>query len=194
MPIYRRDYVDNSIFKELMDKYPIRESDKGVKYKQKLEYLTFETEFIGDPILKVLTNQYGFAVIAIIFYLRTEMCKNGWKVRMDNAIYYDALIDNCSHACNINTDMTREILQKLIEHHLMYVVKDESVEAGVWLTCTQQIYNYEMACNNRQGARARQAKKRQAEQNQTEMVQEKPETPAPLDNPFGLDDIEPLFQ
>lgn len=192
MPIYKRDYINNSILKELNEKYPKKESEKGVRYKQKLEYLTFEIEFITEPILKTMTNQYGFSVIAIIFYLRTEMCRNGWKVRMDKNIYYDALIDNCSHACNLNPKLTMEILQKLIENRMMYVVQDETIEEGVWLTCTQQVYNYEMACNNRQGARQRQAKKRLNDKDINEGTIEKTEINNqpfgnPIDeNPFGL--------
>ena len=163
MAIVKKTYIDNSIFKELAEKYPLQEAGNGVKYKQKLDYITFETDFLQEPVLRVLKNQYGFEVIAVIFYLRTEMCKNGWKVRVDKGIYYDVLVDDCSHCCNINQQLTDEIIQKLIEMKLMYEVCDTEVEEGVWLTCPQQIYNYEMACNNRQQSRKRQANHRARE-------------------------------
>lgn len=187
MPITKRSSIDNSILQELKEKYPIEEAENGVRYKQKLEYLTFETDFLSDPVLRTLNSQYGFAVIAVIFFLRTEMCKNGWKVRIDENLYYNALVDDCSYFCGINQQTTHDIIQQLIQRRLMYVVQDSSIEEGVWLTCIQQVYNYEMACNNRQGARRRQAKKRKEEQNMKEQLNDIIDNPfgLPVENPFG---------
>ena len=46
MSIKKRTYIDNSIFKELNAKYPPLDADNCVAYKQKLDYLTFETDFM----------------------------------------------------------------------------------------------------------------------------------------------------
>ena len=50
----------------------------------------------------------------------------------------------------------------------MYVVHDESVEKGKFLTCPQQIYNYEMACQKRQSSRERQKRLRAKKSGLTE--------------------------
>ena len=216
MAITKKNFIDNSIFKELEEKYPPVESENGVAYKQKLDYLTFETDFLTSPTIRMLRNQHGAVVIAVIFYLRTEMCKNGWNVRVDEGMYYQTLVQDCSYYCNLDIGITNQIIHDLVNNHEMYVVHDESVEEGKFLTCPQQIYNYEMACQKRQSSRERQKRLRakrteQSEQNRTldlELNQKKEEMPVKecqagnveqqdvddksvienveLDNPFGI--------
>lgn len=160
MSIKKRTYIDNSIFKELNAKYPPLDADNGVAYKQKLDYLTFETNFMKNAALRMLIQNYGHGVISIIFYLRTAMCENGWKIRIDDT-YYKFMVRDCSYACNIDTTITEQIIQELINSRFFYVVQDNEVEDGVWMTCIQQVYNYEMACNNRQQSRKRKSKSRE---------------------------------
>ena len=66
MAITKKNFIDNSIFKELEEKYPPVESENGVAYKQKLDYLTFETDFLTSPTIRMLRNQHGAVVIAVI--------------------------------------------------------------------------------------------------------------------------------
>ena len=160
MAIMKKTNIDNSIFKELNEKYPPVESENGVAYKQKLEYITFEIDFLSDPIIRSLRNEYGAVVIAVIFYLRAEMCKNGWKVRVDEGEYYNMLVQDCSYVCNIDVNQANNIIHDLVKRRVMYIVQDASVEEGRWMTCVQQLYNFEMASNNRKSARERQAKRR----------------------------------
>lgn len=159
MAIIKRDFIDNSIFQELTQKYPPLDAKNGVAYKQKLDYLTFETDFMTDAKLRKLRNKYGNDIVAIIFFLRAEMCNYGWKIRIDDE-YYDSLTDDCSHLCNVEKNTVINALNDLVTEQMFFVVKDESVENGSWLTCPQQIYNYEMACNNRKLSRTRKAKSR----------------------------------
>lgn len=67
MAVVKKSYIDNSILRELKEKYPPIENDNGVAYKQKLEYITFEIDFLSDPIIRGMRNKYGAVVIAIIF-------------------------------------------------------------------------------------------------------------------------------
>lgn len=166
MPIIKKTTIDNTIFKELNDKYPPVSAENGVTYKQKLEYLTFETDFMTDTNLRKLRKKHGNDIIAVIFYLRTKMCDDGWKVRADGDDY-NYLIGDCAYNCGIGENVVNAMIQDLIQSQFFFSVKDESLEGSVWLTCPQQVYNYEMACNNRQLSRARNAKKRarQAGQN-----------------------------
>lgn len=168
MAITKKNFIDNSIFKELEEKYPPVESENGVAYKQKLDYLTFETDFLTSPTIRMLRNQHGAVVIAVIFYLRTEMCKNGWNVRVDEGMYYQTLVQDCSYYCNLDISITNQIIHDLVNNHEMYVVHDESVEKGKFLTCPQQIYNYEMACQKRQSSRERQKRLRAKKSGLTE--------------------------
>lgn len=168
MAIAKKNFIDNSIFKELEEKYPPVESENGVAYKQKLDYLTFETDFLTSPTIRMLRNQHGAVVIAVIFYLRTEMCKNGWNVRVDEGMYYQTLVQDCSYYCNLDISITNQIIHDLVNNHEMYVVHDESVEEGKFLTCPQQIYNYEMACQKRQSSRERQKRLRAKKSGLTE--------------------------
>lgn len=168
MAITKKNFIDNSIFKELEEKYPPIESENGVAYKQKLDYLTFETDFLTSPTIRMLRNQHGAVVIAVIFYLRTEMCKNGWNVRVDEGMYYQTLVQDCSYYCNLDIGITNQIIHDLVNNHEMYVVHDESVEEGKFLTCPQQIYNYEMACQKRQSSRERQKRLRAKKSGLTE--------------------------
>lgn len=197
MPIIKKTYIDNTIFKELNDKYPPVGAANGVFYKQSLDYLTFETDFIMDFNLRTLRKKYGNDIIAVIIYFRTKMCDDGWKVRADGTAY-NYLLDDCAHNCGIGEDVVDAMIQDLIHSHIFFSVQDESLEEGVWLTCTQQVYNYEMACNNRQSSRARNAKRRtrQAEQ-QCPFADSPPsifdsfentssETSADTNDPFGL--------
>lgn len=160
MAIIKKTIIDNTIFKELQEKYPPLESENGVTYKQKLDYLTFEIDFLSNPTIRMLRKKHGSVVIAVIFYLRTEMCKNGWKVRVDDGIYYQTLLQDCSYCCDLDMGVTSEIIHDLVNNHEMYVVCDDSVEEGKFLTCPQQIYNYEMACQKRKTSRERQARLR----------------------------------
>lgn len=185
--------------KELHDKYPPLGAENGVAYKQKLDYLTFETDFLEDTSLRTLRNQYGNDVIAIIFYLRTRMCSNGWKIRIDNDSY-QCLVDDCGYNCNINIERVHTIIQDLIKKKLFFVVEDNSVEEGIWLTCPQQIYNYEMACNNRQQSRKRKSKSRTHEQNSNHQETQPPYTgqqfnenaPSNDSYPYGYSNYDPF--
>lgn len=164
MAILKRDFLNNDIFKELAEKYPPLDAENGVAYKQKLEYLTFETDFLTDAKLRMLRQKYGNDIVAIIFFMRTEMCGYGWKIRIDGEYYY-SLIDDCSHICKIGEEIVKNALGDLISEKIFFVVQDERFEQGKWLTCTQQVYNYEMACNNRKSNRARKAKSRAKSKN-----------------------------
>ncbi len=130
--------------------------------------MTFETDFLTSPTIRMLRNQHGAVVIAVIFYLRTEMCKNGWNVRVDEGMYYQTLVQDCSYYCNLDISITNQIIHDLVNNHEMYVVHDESVEKGKFLTCPQQIYNYEMACQKRQSSRERQKRLRAKKSGLTE--------------------------
>lgn len=162
MTIVKRTSIDNTIIKELNENYPPSAEKNGVAYKQKLDYLTFEIDFLSDSNFRELRDKYGNDVIAVIFYLRKEMCKNGWFVK-ENDKY---LINDCSYLCKIAQDKVEAILEDLICKKILFRVCDDSFEEGTWLTCPQQIYNFEMASNNRQQSRKRNSKKRkqQAEQ------------------------------
>lgn len=159
MAIIKRDSINNTIFRELEQKYPPLDAENGVAYKQKLDYLTFEPDFMTDAKFRKLRNHYGNNIIAIIFSLRIEMCSNGWNIRMDNE-YYDSLLDDCSYMCNVEKNIVASALNDLINEHIFYVVADERIKNSLWLTCPQQVYNYEMACNNRKLSRTRKAKSR----------------------------------
>lgn len=117
MAIIKKTIIDNTIFKELQEKYPPLESENGVTYKQKLDYLTFEIDFLSNPTIRMLRKKYGSVVIAVIFYLRTEMCKNGWKVRVDDGIYYQTLVQDCSYCCDLDMGVTSEIIHDLVNNH-----------------------------------------------------------------------------
>ncbi|SEL41736.1 hypothetical protein SAMN04487770_11024 [Butyrivibrio sp. ob235] len=41
------------------------------------------------------------------------------------------------------------IIQKLLDSQYFYIVKDENIVEGEYLTCCQQVYNYEMAANRK---------------------------------------------
>jgi hypothetical protein len=163
MSITKRTSIDSSIFQELQEKYPMIENEKGVCYKQKLEYVTFEIDFLDDPELRNMVEQYGSAVIHIVFYLRVEMCKNGWNVRAGST--YRMLISDISHKCNIDGQLTHIILQELVHRE---IIKGIMKDGETWLTCAQQIYNYEMACNNRLQSQKRQEKKRKKDKEKLE--------------------------
>lgn len=58
MAIIKKTIIDNTIFKELQEKYPPLESENGVTYKQKLDYLTFEIDFLSNPTIRMLRKKY----------------------------------------------------------------------------------------------------------------------------------------
>lgn len=205
MAIIKKTIIDNTIFKELQEKYPPLESENGVTYKQKLDYLTFEIDFLSNPTIRMLRKKHGSVVIAVIFYLRTEMCKNGWKVRVDDGIYYQTLVQDCSYCCDLDMGVTNKIIHDLVNNHEMYVVCDDSVEEGKFLTCPQQIYNYEMACQKRKTSRERQARLRakrneSSEQKKVSDIEEDLQDNSSSknieeDNPFGIEqDPKELFR
>lgn len=182
MIIKKRTTIDNTIFKELKDKYPPVSAKNGVLYKQTLDYVTFETDFITDYKLRDLRKKHGNDIIAVIIYLRTEMCNGGWKVRVDGKAY-EYLKFDCAHNCDIREDIVDAMIQDLIQSQIFFSVEDESFEKGIWLTCPQQVYNYEMACHNRQLSRLRTARNRAQH---CPLVPTGNEASADTDDPFGL--------
>lgn len=174
--IIKRTVIDNSIIKELQDKYPAIANNNDVVYKLGLNYLTFEPEFITSPLLRKLIREQGYGVLVLIHYLRSKMCVDGWKVRVDDFYLYD-LLEECAYKFFLQPDTMRNIYQSLIDNHIFYEVCDTSCIEGVWLTCPQQIYNFEMANNQRQKDRERQQKKRsKAKKKENESVQQATDT------------------
>lgn len=157
--IIKRTTIDNSIIKELQDKYPAIANKNDVSYKLGLNYYTFELEFMTSPLLQKLMYEYGHGVLILIHYLRSSMCIDGWKVRVDD-FYLQFQLRDCAFKFNLSQENLLEIYKALIAHHIFYEVSDESCIEGTWVTCSQQIYNFEMANNQRQKDRARQQKKR----------------------------------
>ncbi|MCH5248495.1 MAG: hypothetical protein J1E98_01115 [Lachnospiraceae bacterium] len=155
MAIIKRRFIDNSIFKELNEKYPPVNAKNGVAYKQKLDYLTFEPNFLSEPSIRELRKKYNSDLLEVIFCTRQLMCNDGWRVRVDGS-NYDYLLEYCKFTGGVDEKCADMIIQDLLENNIFYVVSDEDIEVGQWLTCAQQIYNYEMACNKRRRGRDRQ--------------------------------------
>lgn len=175
MSIIKRTSADNTILEELNKKYPLLDSQNGVAYKIKLEYLTYEVDFLEETAIRDMRNSFGEVVISVIFYIRVKMCKEGWKVRIDNN-NYNYLIDDCSNFLRYNIETINNIVQECIKRKVFYIVEDSNVEEGQWLTCIQQIYNFEMAAHNRQTSRERQRRAR------SKMKEKNNEDDAVIDN------------
>ena len=124
---------------------------------------------------------------------------------MDDGIYYQTLIQDCSYCCDLDMGVTSNIIHDLVNNHEMYVVCDDGVEEGKFLTCPQQIYNYEMACQKRKTSRERQARLRakrngSSEQKKVSDIEEDLQDNSSSknieeDNPFGIEqDPKELFR
>lgn len=160
--VSKKDFIDNSIIRELKEKYPNVENDNNVSYKVKLEYLTFEIDFITDPLITYLVDEYGVVVIGLIHFLRSKMCFNGWCVRVDG-FYLNQLLKECSNLFNTTKEELKKVYDELIENDFFYEVSDSSITKGTYLTCIQQIFNYEMAASQRKRERDKKARQREAQ-------------------------------
>ena len=152
MAVKKRESINDSIVKELYNNYPLVSAKNGVAYKQKLEYLTFEIDFLNETAIRDLRSIYKHTLITFIFFIRTKMCANGWYTRVDGN-HYTYLIADVASSCGISKAKAEEILNACIEKKVFVIVSDESVMEGKLLTCCQQVFNYEMAANNRKRAR-----------------------------------------
>lgn len=180
--IIKRTVIDNSIIKELEEKYPAIANNNDVVYKLGLNYLTFEPGFITSPLLRKLIREYGNGVLILIHFLRAKMCEDGWKVRIDD-FYLQDLLDDCGHKFFMETEDLNTIYNVLVYNRIFFEVSDTNIIEGVWLTCPQQIYNFEMANNQRKKDRERQSKKRKSKKANTESVTEEVGF-HPLDEPY----------
>lgn len=174
--IIKRTSIDNSIVRELIERYPLQCSKNGVAYKQKLDYLTFETDFLTEATMRDLRQVYKHTLITLIFFLRTKMCLNGWYTRVDGN-YRKYLIEDAAKECGISKNKVAEILEAIINSGIFAVVSDKSIMDGQLLTCAQQIYNYEMAASNRKRGRGSDSN------NETESYN-RPTPPIPESLPF----------
>jgi len=153
-----RKSVDDTIFQELAEKYPLESSKNGVEYEVKLEYLTFETDFF-DATMRNIITQVGSDAIAVLFFFRSKMCPLGWRVRIDG-IYGETLISDCAYICHIPIEKVKTIVSVLVKNKILFTVKDERYAEGTYACTTQQIFNFEMTANNRKRERERKAAQR----------------------------------
>lgn len=191
MAVKKRESINDSIVKELYHTYPLVSAKNGVAYKQKLEYLTFEIDFLNETAIRDLRSIYKHTLITFIFYIRVKMCANGWFTRVDGN-NYNYLIADVASACGISKNKAEEILKACLEKKIFSVVSDESVMEGKLLTCCQQIFNYEMAANNRKRARGKNSQEA-SDEDYSEI--EIPVAQAPAINPTIIPQTPPdIFQ
>ena len=62
------------------------------------------------------------------------------------------------------------IFTKLLDNHFFYIIKDENVTSGEYLTCCQQVFNYEMAAN-RKKTNAEKQRLRREKQKENKIVE-----------------------
>lgn len=197
MNIEKKDYLDNTIIKELRDKYPKIYADNGVNYKITMEYVTYETDFITSAVIRKLIKNFGCEVLVIIQHLRTLMCTSeGWALKIDNVLIdIDDILEDCAYYFKLDEDKVKNIYSELIKNKVLYEVEDKSICDCVYLTCTQQIYNWEMCNNKRQKEASRKAEYRkkqqekleQSEQDNKQQIQEKTETVETVEEQSLLD-------
>ena len=72
----------------------------------------------------------------------------------------------------METEDLNTIYNVLVYNRIFFEVSDTNIIEGIWLTCPQQIYNFEMANNQRKKDRERQSKKRKSKKTNTESVTE----------------------
>jgi len=157
-----RTTVPENIITELRLKYPAKSSsNKGVVYKLGLNYLTLAKNFINSAETRNLIRQHGHGIISVYLYIRNCMCDEGYYVRVDG-FYLDDLLDKISHEMMLPFDKTKTFYNALIENKIFFVIKDsEGILQGEYLTCIQQIYNYEMANAKRKKSRETSNKRNQ---------------------------------
>ena len=162
--VIKRDYIDNSVLEEMNQKYP-KITVKGVAYDLGLTYITLQTDYFTDPIIRKLIKSHGAEIIAVICYFRMKMCQPfGWYCQIDEDSL-DTIIEDCAFALKLNEDKVRECYEALIDKKAFFVINDES---GTYLTDTQQLYNFEILNNNRLRDRQRKAAARAAKKEQEE--------------------------
>lgn len=88
------------------------------------------------------------------------MCPKGYCIKYDERFRRQKVREMAFflHMEETNVD---SIITKLIDNHFFYIIKDETIVDGEYLTCCQQIYNYEMAANRKKSNNERQQKKRE---------------------------------
>lgn len=186
-----RDRIDNTLIDEMRIKYPAKGNKNGVVYKLGLNYITISTDFLQSVEVRQLIREHGHAIITLYVFIRGEMCREGYYVRYDG-IYLNDLIEKAAFGTMLTPDDIRKMLTALIESNAFIEIEDATgVLTGKYLTCYQQIYNFEMANAKRRLNRA--TTKRNREKEKTEPEQEKP-LPVPEgflpfddeDDPFGL--------
>lgn len=156
--ISKRETINNSIIKELMEKYPLI-SVNNVTYKIGLTYYTFETNYFDTPAIRKLIKIHGAGLFGIICFFRREMCSCGWRVRVDEE-YLTYLIEKCAYELRMEEADIKDCYNGLIDNHVFYVVEDNNYLDGEWLTDTQQIFNFEILNDSRAVDRKRKTAKR----------------------------------
>lgn len=154
--ISKRVTVDNSIIKELQEKYP-KVNKNGVEYDLGLTYFTFETDYFSSTPVRRIIKTYGAEIVSVICFFREQMCQpHGWYTRVDG-FYLEELIEKCAFFLKLSEETVKKYYNALVEQQIFFVVSDEK---GSYLTDVQQIFNFEILNNTRIRDRERKAKQR----------------------------------
>lgn len=199
--VSKRDYIDNSILEEMKTKYP-KVTVKGVAYDLGLTYITIQTDYFNDAIIRKLIKVHGAEIIAVICFFRTKMCQPfGWYCRIDGD-NLETLIEDCAYTLKIDEKKVSECYQDLVDKQAFFIINDED---GTYLADTQQLYNFEILNNNRlrdrqRKAAAREAKKEKEEKERAEREKAEqanpvttspaPTVPAPTSAPLKEEPVE----
>lgn len=189
--IMLRDKIDNSLIDEMRNKYPVKGNKNGVVYKLGLNYVTITTDFLQSVEVRQLIREHGHAIITLYTFIRGEMCRDGYYLRYDG-VYYTDLIEKAAFGTMLAPDDIEKMLSALIASKLFIEIEDATgMLTGKYLTCYQQVYNFEMA--NHARAKSRSSSYKSKEKAKLESEKEKL-PPAPegfpqfddVDDPFGL--------
>lgn len=192
--IKKRTIIDDSIIKELDEKYPPKTQYNGVVYEPILQYITLDpSDFNFD------FNEYSisveFGVFDILFFISNEIIKKGYLLDV-SATNLHSLKSQICRMLNMDIDKVEKIINHLIEYRYLFLINHDGKE---YLTSAQIVFDYERLSNKRLEYKTRQAKaraKRKAEEVQKPISEEiKPDSND--DNPdiegFDVFDIESPF-
>lgn len=134
-----RKEINNNIIEELEVIYSPNIGGMETEFKQSLNDVSLEHDFLEQPDMIQMIREFGGTAIFVYMYLHTKMCAQGYCIEW-NEIAEDITCAMIKSVYKIEETNVKAIIKGFVEKKMLFIISDGTKQ---YLTSLYQVYMYE---------------------------------------------------